>query len=119
MAQVGPDQAAHLLDGVSPHRDLILEVARWRLGGLLQAPTCFVVEPAVVWTTDSILLWDAVVERHAPVCARLLDESQLTRQVPIQDEILAKDPHPLGGAVLNLRRRGDRMPVAAHQLTAR
>ena len=52
--------------------------------------------------------------------ATLLDEAELVVRRPVEDEVLAQQPHRHRGVFAHhLRRSGDGVPVAAHQLAHR
>ena len=118
-AKVGEQQAAELLNRVAGYSDFLFESAVGPdrlLEGLLNALAGLVVEPAVIHAAQAVLLGDAVGEVDTPVSAKAVYETERPRAVLVEDEVLAEQPHQLGGPFTELRGGGNGVPVAAHQL---
>src|SRR5581483_10767710 len=90
-AQVGPDEAASLLAGVSCQADVVLEAElRW-FGGLIDAVPRDVILPAVIDATQAAVLVAAEEEVSAAVGAVAVDEADLAVAVAEGHQLLAED----------------------------
>ena len=119
---VRPEHPGHLLHGVARDLHLLLEApvrVDGLLEGLLDALAGLVHHPAVVHAAQAVLLGYAVGEVDAAVGAEALDEAERAGPVLVEDEVLAEEAHRLGGALVEFRRRGEGVPVAAHQFAHR
>ncbi len=116
--EVGEHQPLEFLHGVAGDLHLLLETpvrVHRLLEGLLDALPRLVHHPAVVHAAKAVLLRDAVGEIDPAVGAEPFDKAHRAGPVPVEDEVLAEDADGFGGAFVELRCCGDRVPVAAHE----
>jgi hypothetical protein len=74
---------------------LILEQVAIGLERLVKATAFGVEKPTVVHATQALFGGDAESQVDAAMGASLLEKAQLTRLVPVENEIFAKDAHGL------------------------
>ncbi len=92
---------------------------RGLLERLLETAARAVEEPAVIVAAEPAVLLHAVTEIRTPVRAVAVQEPVASVGVPVQHEVLAHDAHGPRRVLLELAQRGDRLPVAPHQLAHR
>ena len=115
--QIGPNEPAELLRGVSGRANLILQGAVLGFEGNIQTASLRVEQPAGVGTAQALLLRDAVGERAQAVRTIQADQAETVLEVAIQGEVLTKDSQRLDRLfVTQLGRRSHGLPVSAHQL---
>src|SRR5579871_2717018 len=121
-SEIGPDQAAQLLDRVGPNADSLLERAPRldeRLVRLLDALAGRVIEPAVIGATQPAWVRDAEQQTGPAVSTMGLHKAEAIAAVAEEHEVLAQEANRQGARRGQLARGGDWVPIAPHQLTAR
>jgi hypothetical protein len=112
---IGPQEAAGLPDRIGARLAAIPAAPR-RVGdvviGLLEAAPGRVHQPAVVVTADAVLLDETERQVGAPVRTLPIDEAEGAAAVPVEDEVLAEQPHRLDRDLIELGGAADRHPVA-------
>ncbi len=114
-AHVRPQQTAAFFNRIAGDRHLVFERAIGGLVRLLQALAGAVEFPTVIRAADTVGLRNSVEERCAAMRTRFLNQPKPAAAVFEEDERFAEQAHGLRPAVLHLRGRGDRLPIAPHQ----
>ena len=119
---VGEDHSCQRLHRVTSNLDLFFETAirvDSFLERLLDALSRLIVEPAVIHAAQPSLFRNAVREINASMRTSAFDQTESTGLVFVEDQILPKQTHWLGGLLIELRGSRYGVPIATHQLSHR
>jgi hypothetical protein len=97
--------------------ELLLDRAFWmHLERSLEASSVRTEEPAVIGAAQPIFIGDTMLQVDLAVKATVTDQAEPGAAVAEEHQILAQNADFPHRVVEQLRKRGDRNPVAAHQL---
>src|SRR5689334_21352003 len=112
--EIREDEAAYLEYRVAGELHVPLQAAGFGFERQVDAASIRAVLPAVVAAADAAFLDATEFERDPTVRAVALDEAELARWFPEQDEVFAEEPHR-HGLRRHLLAEPDRPPIAAEQ----
>src|SRR5271166_4207503 len=87
--------------------------------GLRKAASVRVVEPTVIIAAQPTGLDITVAEIGAAMPAVAVEQAEPLAEIPIEDEVLAQEPHRLCAGLVEFAGAGDRPPIAAEQIAHR
>src|ERR1700733_14922169 len=117
-AQVGKHQAVALFDGIPGLPRVLTMAAAIGLAWLVQTTSLRIEQPTVITAADAVGFDAAVIQTRTPMHTAGIEHPGAAVAVPEQHQLLAQNPH-FHRQIAHRGGSRDRLPVAAHELTAR